>query len=208
MFPRIIKCFGYRWTFRLAVLVFTAACVLLPFSNQITGPVPVPESLNDTFSGSGSGSGLQNSTDYCGNDLSSTSVSVNENSVKRIPVYIWAVVIGILVFSAISKCAQHTHTLTHTTYIHAQAHTCIHAHTHAHAQMHTHTHALKCTYPPTHAHTLAHTYTHTHTHTQNGISYQYYDSDKQFNTCKPSPYYELQKNLADYEVRILSLACN
>ena len=105
VFPWIIKCLGYRWTFRLAVLVFAAACVLLPFSNQITGPVPVPESLNDTFSGSGSGSGLQNSTDYCGNDLSSTSVSVNENSVKRIPVYIWAVVIGIFVFLVISRCA-------------------------------------------------------------------------------------------------------
>ena len=77
--------------------------MLLPFSNQITGPVPVPESLNDTFSGSGSGSGLQNSTDYCGNDLSSTSVSVNENSVKRIPVYIWAVVIGIFVFMVAAR---------------------------------------------------------------------------------------------------------
>ena len=105
MFPRITKCVGYRWTFRLAVLVFAVSCVLLPFSNQITGPVPVPESLNDTFSGSGSGSGLQNSTDYCGNDLSSTSVSVNENSVKRIPVYIWAVVIGIFVCMVASRCA-------------------------------------------------------------------------------------------------------
>ena len=100
MFPRITKCFGYRWTFRLAVLVFAATFVLLPFSNQITGPVP---GSNDTFSGSGSGSGLWNNTDYCGNDLNSMNVSVNENSVKRIPVYIWAAVIGIFVFVVVSR---------------------------------------------------------------------------------------------------------
>ena len=91
--------------------MFAAMCVLLPFSNQITGPVLVPTHQNDTFSGSGCGngsesgfgSGLLNSTDYCGNDLNSTAISVNENSVKRIPVYIWAVVIGIYGFLVIGR---------------------------------------------------------------------------------------------------------
>ena len=95
------------------MLMFAATCVLLPFSNQITGPVPVPTHPNDTFSsigsgnGSGSGfeSGLLNATDYCGNDLNSTAVSVNENSVKRIPVYIWVVMIGIYGFLVIGRCA-------------------------------------------------------------------------------------------------------
>ena len=113
LFSRLTKCLGYRWTFRLAMLMFAATCVLLPFSNQITGPVPVPTHPNDTFSGSGSGngsgsgfeSGLLNATDYCGNDLNSTAISVNENSVKRIPVYIWLVVIGIYGFLVVSRCA-------------------------------------------------------------------------------------------------------
>ena len=95
------------------MLMFAATCVLLPFSNQITGPVPVPTHPNDTFSGSGSGngsgsgfeSGLLNATDYCGNDLNSTAISVNENSVKRIPVYIWLVVIGIYGVLVVSRCA-------------------------------------------------------------------------------------------------------
>ena len=92
--------------------MFAAMCVLLPFSNQITGPVPVPTHPNHTLSGSassdGSGSGfgvgLLNTTDYCGNDLNSTAVTVNENSVKRIPVYIWVVVIGIYGFLVVNRC--------------------------------------------------------------------------------------------------------
>ena len=96
----------------MGILMFAATCVLLPFSNQITGPVPVPTHKNDTFSGSGCGngsesgfgSGLLNATDYCGNDLNSTAISVNENSVKRIPVYIWVVVIGIYGFLVVSRC--------------------------------------------------------------------------------------------------------
>ena len=113
LYPRITKCLGYRWTLRFGILMFAAMCVLLPFSSQITGPVPVPTHPNDTSSGSvsengsgsGFGSGLLNTTDYCGNDLNSTVVSVNENSVKRIPVYIWVVVIGIYGFLVIGRCA-------------------------------------------------------------------------------------------------------
>ena len=100
MFPRITSYLGYRWTFRLGTLVFAAACMVLPFSNQITGSVPMPAS---TTCGSGSGfeSGWQN-TDYCGNTLD---VSLNEHSVQRIPVYIWVFVIGIVSLIAVSRCA-------------------------------------------------------------------------------------------------------
>ena len=85
--------------------MFAASCVLLPFSNQITGPVPAPFGSNDTISGSGSGSGLWNNTDFCGNDFNSMDVSVNENSVKRIPLYIWVVVTGIVVFLVAARYA-------------------------------------------------------------------------------------------------------
>jgi len=44
VFPRITSYLGYRWTFRLGTLVFAAACMVLPFSNQITGSVPMPAS--------------------------------------------------------------------------------------------------------------------------------------------------------------------
>jgi len=102
VFPQITSYLGYRWTFRLGTLVFAAACMVLPFSNQITGSVPMPASTNAT-SGSGSGfeSGWQN-TDYCGNTLD---VSLNEHSVQRIPVYIWVFVIGIVSLIAVSRCA-------------------------------------------------------------------------------------------------------
>ena len=67
---------------------------MLPFSNQITGPIPEPAGSNST-PGSGSGSGFENSTDYCGNNVSAE-LSVNENSVERIPLYVWAFVTAIL----------------------------------------------------------------------------------------------------------------
>ena len=99
MFPRITSYLGYRWTFRLGTLVFAAVCMVLPFSNQITGSVPMPAS---TTCGSGSGfeSGWQN-TDYCGNILDASS---NEHSVLRIPAYIWIFVIGIASLIAMSRC--------------------------------------------------------------------------------------------------------
>jgi len=103
VFPRITSYLGYRWTFRLGTLVFAAACMVLPFSNQITGSVPMPAS---TTCGSGSGfeSGWQN-TDYCGNILD---ISSNEHSVLRIPAYIWIFVIGIASLIAVSRVTSIT----------------------------------------------------------------------------------------------------
>ena len=97
-FPWISKCLGYRWTFRLGMLLYVAATVVLPFSNQITGPIPVPAAT----SGSGSGSGYENYTDYCGNDISAE-LSVNVDSVKRIPVYIWVLLSALLGIQIMSR---------------------------------------------------------------------------------------------------------
>jgi len=83
---------------------------LLPFSNQITGPIPNTSALNTSlsYSGSGSGSGFKNSTtfDYCGNDLSDE-MQVNINSVKRIPIYVWVVVVIFLLIMVVSRCVNY-----------------------------------------------------------------------------------------------------
>ena len=106
VFPLIVKCLGYRWTFRLGLILHVVVCVVLPFSNQITGPIPEMSVLNATLSSSGSGSGVgyQNITsyDYCGNDLSAE-VAVNKNSVKRIPIKVWIVVAIILSVMVLSR---------------------------------------------------------------------------------------------------------
>ena len=87
--------------------MFAVAIILLPLSNRITGPVPVPLSGSGGGGGewqSGSGiSGSLNNTDYCGNDLSNNSLSVNVDSVTRIPVYIWVVVCLITLVIMISR---------------------------------------------------------------------------------------------------------
>jgi len=80
------------------MLLYVAATVVLPFSNQITGPIPVPAAT----SGSGSGSGSENYTDYCGNDISAE-LSVNVDSVKRIPVYIWVLLTALLGIQIMSR---------------------------------------------------------------------------------------------------------
>ena len=106
VFPLIVRCIGYRWTLRLGLVLFAVSCVLLPFSNQITGPIPNTSALNASlsYSGSGSGSGFQNITtfDYCGNDLSDE-MQVNINSVRRIPIYIWVVVVIFLLIMVVSR---------------------------------------------------------------------------------------------------------
>ena len=106
VFPLIVRCIGYRWTLRLGLVLFAVSCVLLPFSNQITGPIPNTSALNTSlsYSGSGSGSGFHNSRtfDYCGNDLSDE-MQVNINSVRRIPIYIWVVVVIFLLIMVVSR---------------------------------------------------------------------------------------------------------
>ena len=106
VFPLIVRCVGYRWTLRLGLVLFAVSCVLLPFSNQITGPIPNTSALNASlsYSGSGSGSGFQNSTtfDYCENDLSDE-MHANINSVIRIPIYVWVVVVITLLVMMVSR---------------------------------------------------------------------------------------------------------
>ena len=98
VYPRIVKCLGYRRTLQLGIVLYGVSCILLPFSNQITGPITKD---TDGGSGSGLGSGLlvMNTTDldYCGNNISSSSTDtlINENSVKRMPAQVW-IVLGLI----------------------------------------------------------------------------------------------------------------
>ena len=100
VYSRIAKCLGFRRTFQVGVLLFGTVCVLIPFSNKISGPVPgssTSSNVTDLWSGSGSG----NSTDFCGDD-SDDGVGVNEDSMERIPYYIWlllSLVYGAMVIS-------------------------------------------------------------------------------------------------------------
>ena len=125
--------------------MFALACVLLPLSNKIAGPVdktnssipvnitgPANESTPDYFwsrsdssilvnisgsangsvpaylwSGSGMEGGLNetvqaNATDYCGNEAGEESL-VNENSIKRIPWYVWIILSLLLGFMVVSR---------------------------------------------------------------------------------------------------------
>ena len=95
---------------RLGLVLYAVSCVLLPFSNQITGPIPNTSALNTSlsYSGSGSGSGFHSSRtfDYCGNDLSDE-MQVNINSVKRIPIYVWVVVVIFLLIMVVSRCVNY-----------------------------------------------------------------------------------------------------
>ena len=108
VYSRIVKLFGYRWTFRLFVILYAMACIFLPFSNAITGPIDSNDS-NITTGGSGSGwndlwagSGV-NSTDYCGLDTSGFEGAVNENSIRRLPPLVWTVVIGAFMTLVLSR---------------------------------------------------------------------------------------------------------
>ena len=101
-FPLTVKCIGYRWTLRLGLVLFAVSCVLLPFSSQITGPIPNMSVLNASLVYSGSG--FQNSTgfDFCGNGVSEE-MYVNTNSVKRSPINVWVVVIVFLSLMVVSR---------------------------------------------------------------------------------------------------------
>ena len=99
VYPPVAKFFGYRWTCRILLVFLIPTCILFPFSNAITGPIAT--NRNST-SGSGDGSGLNgdwvgsglNSTDYCGLNMTGAEGAVNEDSIKRLPLLVWAVVAG------------------------------------------------------------------------------------------------------------------
>lgn len=72
--------------------------MLLPWSNSISGPVSVSTAGNDTDTDMISGSGAGNNTvlDYCGQE--EVLASLNENSIRRIPIVVWLVILTILLF--------------------------------------------------------------------------------------------------------------
>ena len=105
IYSRIAKLLGFRWMFRTGAVVFLAGCVIIPFSNVITGPVTF-EGNNLTISGSGSGmwaeSGVS-SVDYCGQDTSDSQADVNEDSIVRLPLAVWVMAELALLSFVLSK---------------------------------------------------------------------------------------------------------
>ena len=100
--------FGFRNTFRLGVFAFGVTFLLLPFSNQITGPIPHSNtSLPDNgTAGSGMSPDDDETSGYCNYTLSVNSSfesSVNVNSVARVPIYVWFVVITIVTLVYIGR---------------------------------------------------------------------------------------------------------
>ena len=91
---------------QIAILCLGIVTMLVPLSNTITGPISggvanttnASQVVNGSFS-DGEFSGFSNSSlffddsgDYCSNSTLDGS-GVNENSIKRVPVYIWAFLI-------------------------------------------------------------------------------------------------------------------
>ena len=108
MFPRITKLIGFRNTFRLGLFFFGVTSFLLPFSNQITGPIPHSNAYlpDNGTAGSGMSPDDEESSDYCNYTLSVNSSfqsSVNVNSVARVPIYIWCVLVIINAATVISR---------------------------------------------------------------------------------------------------------
>ena len=87
----IVKCLGYRHTYKFGCALYGISVILLPLSNRISGPVSSP---SEDFSGSGSGSGSHvidvpdNLSSFCGLSLYDNvteSSSVNVDSVSEYP---------------------------------------------------------------------------------------------------------------------------
>ena len=108
VFPRITKLVGFRNTFRLGVFLFGVATFVLPFSNQITGPIPHSNMYlpDNGTAGSGMSPDDEETSGYCNYTLSVNSSfesSVNINSVARVPIYVWIVLIFIESVMAIGR---------------------------------------------------------------------------------------------------------
>ena len=111
VFPKVTKLLGFRNTFRFGVVIFGVTSFLLPFSNQITGPIPLSNaSLPDSgTAGSGMSPDNEETGGYCNYTLSVNSSfesSVNINSVARVPVYVWFVLILINSATVIGRCVS------------------------------------------------------------------------------------------------------
>ena len=103
LYPYVVRWLGYRRTLQFALGTYVVCAALLPLSNLITGPINSMESANNT-NDSGNVTLDMNATDlYCGRDVLEDSMGVNPNSVWRIPIRVWVVVITIMMITAISR---------------------------------------------------------------------------------------------------------
>ena len=99
------------------MLLFAVSVVLVPLSNTITGPIPggvanttnASQVVNSSFSnisGEVNVWDLTNSSlysgDYCGNRTIEEGI-INQNSIKRVPIYIWVVLIFLMSARLISR---------------------------------------------------------------------------------------------------------
>ena len=103
VFPRTAKLLGYRNVLRVSVIIFACGCILLPWSNTITGPIENGETGRHNETGNGMNSMFNDSSyyDYCGRTPEES--SINENSVIRIPAKVWAVVLLALLAQIIAR---------------------------------------------------------------------------------------------------------
>ena len=94
-----MKLLGYRNLLRASLVVFACGCILLPWSNSITGPIETIS--NETGSGMDPMSNESGYYDYCGR--SPEEASVNEDSISRLPAKVWAVVLLALLAMIVSR---------------------------------------------------------------------------------------------------------
>jgi len=102
VYPRIVKLLKYRYTCQFGLILFATGCIILPFSNQISGPIPAQE-----FNSSGSGSGMMDdSAPFCGYDMltdgSNSTVQIG-NSITRVPFKVWVVIMAITVLQILGR---------------------------------------------------------------------------------------------------------
>ena len=94
-FPRTAKLLGYRNVLRVSVIMFACGCILLPWSNTISGPIETG-GLNVTAMFNDS-----SYYDYCGRAPEES--SINEDSISRISAKVWAVVLLTLLILIIGR---------------------------------------------------------------------------------------------------------
>ena len=102
------------------MLLFAVSVVLVPLSNTITGPIPggmvnttnASQVVNGPFSNNSSEVNMWDLTnsslysgdtgDYCGNRTIEGG-NVNKNSIKRVPIYIWVVLMVLMSARLLSR---------------------------------------------------------------------------------------------------------
>ena len=98
-YPRIVKLLKYRYTCQFGLFLFAMGCIVLPFSNQISGPIPAQE-----FNSSASGSGMiDDSAPFCGYDVSTNSTAQIGNSITRVPFKVWVIIMMITALQIVGR---------------------------------------------------------------------------------------------------------